>query len=118
MANYFLDTYVMVEIANGNPLYSNFSEFECRTTVFNLLELAYYLVKTSSDTSLLDVFNKTQLFVQEDWILDVAKFKKNHDSRNFSYADCIGYIAGLKSGFHFVTGDIQFKGMPNVEFVK
>lgn len=32
--------------------------------------------------------------------------------------DCIGYVYAKENGLRFVTGDKEFEGMENVEFVK
>ena len=38
--------------------------------------------------------------------------------KNFSYTDCIGYILAKKKRAKFLTGDKEFEGLSNVEFVK
>ena len=45
-------------------------------------------------------------------------FRLQNKSLNLSYVDCIGYVLARSSGLKFLTGDIQFKDMSNVEFVK
>jgi len=37
---------------------------------------------------------------------------------NLSYVDCIGYILAKELKVGFLTGDREFEGMDNVEFVK
>jgi predicted nucleic acid-binding protein len=32
--------------------------------------------------------------------------------------DCISYALANRLGIKFLTGDMQFEGLPNVEFVK
>ena len=32
--------------------------------------------------------------------------------------DCVGYVVAKRVGVKFLTGDREFKDMPNVEFVK
>ena len=36
---------------------------------------------------------------------------------DLSYADCLGYVISKKLNIRFLTGDKQFKDLPNVEFV-
>ena len=45
-------------------------------------------------------------------------FRKMHKKQNLSYADCLGYQVALNRGIKFLTGDIQFKNFPEVEFVR
>ena len=51
-------------------------------------------------------------------IQSAAEFKLANKSRNLSMADCIGYKLSEFLGIKFLTGDRQFEGLPNVEFVK
>ena len=37
---------------------------------------------------------------------------------NISYIDAIGYTISLERGIKFLTGDKEFKNLPNVEFIK
>jgi len=37
---------------------------------------------------------------------------------NINYVDAIGYSISFDSGIKFLTGDNEFKNLPNVEFVK
>ena len=46
-----------------------------------------------------------------------SKFRKLHSSKDFSMTDCIGYAYAKEKGLTFVTGDEEFKGFENVEFV-
>lgn len=114
----FLDTYAIIEIANGNPAYSKFSLHDCCTSIFNLFELTYHIVKSGKKDSDFFAFKPLLTDISTDWLLEAAKFRTEYSSRNFSYADAIGYVASIKIGCVFVTGDQQFKDMPNVEFIK
>ena len=114
----FLDTYAMIEILQGNPNFNSFLDKEKYTTDFNLLELAYYLVRNDLQESTIEPFLRFRLDIDKSWFFEAAKLKKEYARREFSYCDAIGYIAAIKSGMIFVTGDQQFKDMPNVEFVK
>ncbi|MBI2575166.1 PIN domain-containing protein [Candidatus Woesearchaeota archaeon] len=115
---YFLDTYALVEIANGNTDFAKYPSFECHTSVFNLLELAYHALKAGLPLGDVSNFFKYKLEIRDEWVFEAAKFKRQHSKRELSYADSIGYISALKSGLIFVTGDEQFRDMPGVEFIK
>lgn len=32
--------------------------------------------------------------------------------------DCVGYVVSQRLGMKFLTGDKEFRGLPNVEFVQ
>jgi predicted nucleic acid-binding protein len=38
--------------------------------------------------------------------------------KNLSYTDALGYTVSLRLGVRFLTGDREFEGLQNVEFVK
>ena len=47
-----------------------------------------------------------------------AKLRKFFKGSSYSHVDCIGYILARKFNVKFLTGDREFKGLENVEFVK
>ena len=49
---------------------------------------------------------------------DAAIFKLSFPKKKYSWADSVGFVAASKSGLKFLTGDSEFKGMQNVEFVQ
>ncbi len=114
----FLDSYALVEIANGNSAYAKYLDGECCTSVFNLLEFAYYLVKAGVDREKLGFFFKYRVEVDDGWLVEAAEFRHRNRKMDMSYAGAIGYIAALKTGSIFLTGDSAFKDIPHVEFVK
>jgi predicted nucleic acid-binding protein len=46
------------------------------------------------------------------------KFRLKEKAKRLSYVDAIGYQLALEKNAKFLTGDKEFKGMKNVEFVK
>ena len=50
MNKYFLDTYAIVEIIRGNEKYRGFLKFELFTSIFNLYEMYYVLLRDFNDT--------------------------------------------------------------------
>ncbi len=117
---YFLDTYALIEIIDENPAYEKYLDFECSTCVFNLYELAFQMLKRNEALAVesFSRFLRFSIRIEDEWLLEAARFKMLHKKKGLSYADCIGYVAAMKSGTVFLTGDKEFKGMPNVEFVK
>ena len=83
----------------------------------SLLELAGILSDEEAD-EFTEWFSKLEVMPNIEIIKEASKFRLNNKNKNFSYADCIGYIYALRSGLKFLTGDQQFESTPNVEFVR
>lgn len=118
----FFDTYAFFEVLKRSPNYNNFlKNFSVITTRLNLMELYYGLIK-NYDTEIADyVYDYLLKYVVEaddEAIKEAMKFKLKNKGRKLSYVDCIGYVVALRSNVKFLTGDRQFKGMENVEFVQ
>jgi len=104
----------------GSSIYLKYIDFDCKTSAFNLYEVLYQLLREDKKDAI-GTFNallKFKIDVEDEWFIEAAKLKLRHKNQDLSYADCIGYIAALKTDRLFLTGDKEFKGMPNVEFVK
>ncbi len=118
---YFLDTYAIYEMIDGNPAYSKYSSNENRTSIMNVAE-TYYRILLDSNESVAD--EKTlPLFpfvlpIKPLTVKIAMVFRFKNKKMGFSYVDCLGYALAKEHGLKFLTGDQQFKGMPNVEFVK
>lgn len=54
----------------------------------------------------------------ENVVTAANKFGFRNKSKELSTADCIGYAYALKNDLIFLTGDKEFAGLPNVEFVR
>ena len=117
----FLDTYAIIEILKSNPAYMRFAEATPVATRANLIEVAYHLLEGCTKekaASIISALKIETLEIQENQIMKIASFRKEHAKKNLSYIDCIGYVLARENGLSFVTGDKQFEGMPNVEFAK
>ena len=124
--DYFFDTYALHEIEEGSGNYFQFSkEVGIVTTTLNLMELYYsYFVKKGLAAAEL-AFSHFRPFCVEvaDEILKEAAAMRAHlktksSKSNLSYVDCIGYVMAKKLKVKFLTGDREFEGLDNVEFVK
>ena len=118
---YFFDTYALIEIAKNNPDYIDYSGSVVITTIFNLAELYYIILKDFGEERAKTVYYKFKECVNEvsdDVIFEAMKFRKQHKHKNLSYADCIGYCLALQHNLKFLTGDKEFKNFDNVEFVQ
>ena len=116
---FFFDTYAFFEIIQGNPSYAQYKDAVAITTIFNFAELNYGLKKGMSIEA---ADERTASFAH--YIVDVTStdvqeamtFRLKH--KDMSIPDAIGYIVARRYGVRFLTGDEDFRNMPNVEFVK
>lgn len=116
---FFLDSYALIEIALGNANYKKYHDCGVITTKLNLMELYYRLLKTGNTSNAkkyFDIFNKYCIDITDNTLIAACTLKLKNT--NLSYVDCIGYILAKKSKAKFLTGDREFKGLPDVEFVK
>lgn len=120
MTKYFLDTYALIEIIKGNQKYKKFLQEELSTSIFNLYELYYNLLRDfNEDTAKKYFLQFKQIIIhfEDSNIFQASKFKLKYKKRRFSYADCLGYSISTQKSMKFLTGDKEFKDIENVEFV-
>ena len=126
MNDYFFDTYALHEISQKGENYAAFvSDVGIVTTKLNLMELYYsYVAKDELETAerLFERFRQFCVNVDDDTLKKAmrvrARLKRDRKGSNFSYVDCIGYVMAKKLKVKFLTGDREFEGLDNVEFVK
>lgn len=119
---YFFDTYVFFEINNKNINYDKYKDCQFVTTVFNLAELNW-IMKIRNKEDVDETTLSLQDYISSVHAEDVCKamdFRKQMKKKkiNISAADAIGYIIAEKLNIKFLTGDKEFEGMKNVEFVR
>ncbi len=119
---YFYDSYAVIEYINNNPKFIEYFEKNSGVlTVMNILEIGYSsLIEAGHEKTEIVLKRLWPLVVQptQEEVMESIIFRKRNNKRDLSYADCIGYIIAVKRGIKFLTGDIQFKNLPDVEFVK
>lgn len=118
---HFFDTYAFIEILNGNPNYEKYIDVEIATTKLNLMEVYYWILRKFGKERADKFYEETVQYVsdlEDDIIKEAMIFRLQNKSKEFSYADCVGYIFSKANGLKFLTGDKQFEKMENVEFVK
>ncbi len=118
---YFFDTYALIEMMLGNRKYEQYAGFQLTVSPLNIGELYIYMYRTYGKTTAneklaLMSFNIVEL--TQEIIISAADFKLANAEKKLSWADCIGYAAAKRRGLKFLTGDMQFRNMPNAEFVK
>ena len=118
---YFLDTYALIEIAEGSPKYQKYIDSDAVALKDNLAELYYFLLKKYDEKTadfFLDKFSKIAVELPLTVIAKAMVFRQTHIKIRFSYIDCLGYTYALENGMPFLTGDRGFEGMENVELVR
>lgn len=118
---YFFDTYAIIEIIKENKSYEKYGKEIIMTSVLNLGELYYYLLKNFDENIADDWKIKLEhnlLFIDADIITKAMIFKYKNKEKNFSFIDCVGYTLAKENNLIFLTGDKEFKDLENVEFVK
>jgi len=125
MADYLADTYALIEILKGNPNYKGYSIEKLFTMEFNLLELSYALVRDfgpEDAEKILEIVRSSINVVSPDLhhyvLASEMRISERKNGRKFSLIDCLGYVVAKSMGMKFLTGDREFEGMENVEFVK
>ena len=122
MKAYFFDTYAILEVIDGNLSYINLTNgVNFIFTKLNLLELHYaiFRTRTKQDADILfEELSKYSLDITDDDYKNASAMKLHYKKQRLSYVDCIGYCMARRLGIKFLTGDNEFKGMENVEFVR
>ncbi len=119
--SYFLDSYALIEIVKGNKSYEKYVGEELFTTLYNLYEFYYILLKDFDELTARQFFNRFKskvINIHDENIFMASKFKLNNIKKRLSYVDCLGYIVALENKIKFLTGDKEFEFFDNVEFVK
>ena len=119
----FLDTYAIIEIDKGNPNYKKYTlkPVSAVTTLLNLIEIHFVYSKNFGKKEADRIFNhikKIVIPVNDSIIKEATNLKLAHRKKRLSFADCVGYATSKKYSIKFLTGDYQFKNLPQVEFVK
>ena len=118
---YFLDTYALIEIAEGNQKYQKYLESDCVTLKDNLAELFYFLLKKYNEKTanfFIEKFSKVAIELPLEIISKAMLFRYKNSKSNFSYIDCFSYIYAIENKRLFLTGDRSFTNMPNVEIIR
>ncbi len=121
MTGYYFDTYAIIELLKGNPLYEFTNEEAIITSTMNLAELYYSLLLEKGKDNVDSILNKLNLEFLEI-TPKVARassyFRYNHKKAKLSYIDCVGYTLAKENKLLFLTGDKEFEKLENVRFIK
>ncbi len=118
---FFFDSYAVIEVLNGNLNYKRYIDSGILLTKLNLFEVYYGILREVGEAAAEDFIKGYYPCVtdfDQEVISYASKFRLKFRKRNLSMTDCIGYVLANKLGIKFLTGDKEFRDMPNVEFVK
>ncbi|MBU0636456.1 PIN domain-containing protein [Candidatus Micrarchaeota archaeon] len=115
---YFFDTYAFFEILKGNQYYKKFEQAKGITTLFNLAELNFALKREKKMLAdqITKKYESLLVDVSTEDVMQAMSFRMQH--RKLSIPDAIGYIIAKRHHLKFLTGDKEFKNLPNVEYIK
>jgi len=120
---YFYDTYAVLEYISGNERYSKYFEEDYGfLTHLNMMEIYYAFLSRHGEKAAEEAYSAAARFVHEFNDNDIKESMKlrldlRREGLNISYADALGYHLSLKLKVKFLTGDIIFKGLQNVEYI-
>ena len=116
-----LDTYVLVEINNGNPKFAALLSEDVVITDLTFAEFYGDLLRRYDKKSADYCHTKLEAFcraVSREILLKAIAYRIEHAKENLSFFDCVGYIFSLENNFRFVTGDKAFEYKEGVNFIK
>ena len=111
----------MLEIVKCNASYKKYLDDELYTTILNLYEFYYNVLKDHEEKVAMEMFYRFYGFmmgIEDEEIFLASSFKLQQRKQRISYVDALGYVIARNNNMRFLTGDKEFKDMPNVEFVK
>jgi predicted nucleic acid-binding protein len=118
---YFYDSYALIEILKGN---SNFDKFISSTPTCinqNLFELHQFLLREFNKKTAdywLNNFDYILIEITKEDIIEASDFRLKHKNQRLSMTDCLGYVIAKRKRIKFLTGDKEFEGLDNVEFMR
>jgi predicted nucleic acid-binding protein len=125
LPKYFLDTYALMEYFGGNKAYLKYfsSTSEFKTSILNLMELYYHILRDAGEVIAEDSFTHFKHFslsLTDEDVKNGMKLRLRLKSKrlDISYTDAVGYSIAQRLGARFLTGDQAFKNLSNVEFVR
>jgi predicted nucleic acid-binding protein len=123
--SYYYDSYAVIEFINGNERYKPFfgGSISGALTKHNLAEIYYWLRKHHAvePEQAANVTERFSRFLVDYEIVDLCRameLRIELGAKKLSYADALGYHLAKKMKIPFLTGDIAFKELDGVKFVK
>lgn len=122
MPKFFYDSYAIISYLDGEQKFKKYFSIENGvTTSFCIMEVYYSLLKRFRKEKAEEIINSLFEVVINPTFEEIkvaSEFRFENKRKEFSYSDCLGYVVAKKRKLRFLTGDVGFKDMANVEFVK
>lgn len=122
METFFADSYALIDYVKGNKHYQQyFQDNKIVTTRLQLIELYYSTLLDAGEEKAgmyYDSFLDHCISFEDESIKRAMKFRYEQRKRKLSYVDALGYQLAKEQGIKFLTGDIQFEALENVQYVK
>ncbi len=119
---YFFDTYALIEILRKNPQFQRYVGLGAALTKLNLFELYCALRRDGKSRQSASAAVRIAAGYRVGLVMGdmerAAEMWLSKRKQDLSMTDCVGYVIAKRLGVKFLTGDRQFKDMPNVEYVK
>ena len=118
---FVFDTYAILEIIGGNKNYDPYLDSEIIINDFIFAELCYNLIKEKGLEKsgwLIEKYSKFIMKINPRTIMNAMLFRFESRKKDVSMTDSIRYMHARELNVRFLTGDKEFMGMPDVEFVK
>src|SRR4030042_705572 len=113
----FFDTYALYQIAKGDTNYRPYTRVSIKTTILNLYELYYTLLKekhTSLAEQFFDRLLSACIEITPEDVKTAAEIRLN--KKQLSYIDALGYAISQRRTLQFLTGDEEFRNMAGGRF--
>jgi len=122
MVRYFWDTYALILLLNGDERLVPYAEREGITSSLNIAELCAYLLREGQGCTVAEKTQQAFTIVERiptETAIKAARIRHaaRQNGKKWSYVDAIGYVLAQKIGAKFLTGDREFRGEKNVEYV-
>ncbi|MBN2367975.1 PIN domain-containing protein [Candidatus Woesearchaeota archaeon] len=121
MTKRILDTYALIEISDGNKEFISLLNEDYEITFVTIAEFWIVLYRKFNERTAdywLKKLSPKCTNIGLDIHIKARRFHYKNRKKNISITDCIGYIYAKENNLIFVTGDKEFKGLKNVEFIK
>ncbi|MBV9176149.1 MAG: hypothetical protein JO297_03850 [Nitrososphaeraceae archaeon] len=122
---FFYDSFAIIEYLNGNQNYRQYFEnADGILTKLNLMEVYFRVLRIIGHNAAKDMLDSFSRYVVDfdlaaiEGAMNLRLRLKSKKHMDISYADALGYHISTKQNIKFLTGDVAFKDLENVEFVR
>ena len=117
----YYDSYAILAYLDGHPGYARLlAENSGVTSYANLLEIHHAVLRQHGAERAQTILERFSAIITDATLEDIPpamKLRLEHKRKRLSYTDCLGYVIAKRLGIRFLTGDKEFRGLPNVRFV-